>query len=246
MRLSTAALFPQAELRGESPEVADRCLLAVGQALRAVGRSAWTISLLPREVLVARRARRLGLATAVAGLLVVAGMVVAYAESARALARRSETVRDLAKQMKTALAQRADAEQVRAERERLQEQVDELKMVRLTRYTALELLNTIAFYAPKDIVLRDFKLGTDHSLEIQGAAPSAAVVADLQDALSASPLVTDIRIMGVTTGGGRRPPGPRRNQQEDGSAVFTMRLRLWAQQEAPSTAAALARRGGRT
>jgi len=246
MRLSTAALFPQAQLRGESPEVADRCLLAVGQALRAVGRSAWTISLLPREVVVARRARRLGVAAAVAGVLIVAGMVVAYAEAARALARQSETVRDLGKQTKTALAQRAYAEEVRAERERLQEQMDELKTVRLTRYTALELLNTIAFYAPKDIVLSDFTLGTDHSLEIQGAAPSTAVVADLQDALSASPLVTDARIMGVTAGGGRRAAGPRRNQQEDGSVAFTMRLRLWAQQEAPSTAAALARRGGKT
>ena len=194
----------------------------------------------------ARRARRLGVAAAVAGVLIVAGMAVAYTEAARALARRGETVRELGKQTKTALAQRADAEQVKAERERLQEQVDELKMVRLTRYTALELLNTIAFYAPKDIVLSDFTLGTDQSLEIQGAAPSTAVVADLQNSLSASPVVTDIRIMGVTAGGGRRAAGPRRSQQQDGSVVFTMRLRLWAQQEAPSTAAALARRGGRT
>lgn len=246
-RLSAASLFPQAELRGESPEVADRCLLAVGQALRAVGRSAWTISLLPREVVVARRTRRLGLAAAVAGVLIVAGMAVAYTGAARALDRRSETVRDLAKQTKTALAQRADAERVRAERERLQEQVDELKTVRLTRYTALELLNTIAFYAPEDIVLRGFTLRSDHSLEIQGAAPSAAVVADLQDSLSASPLVTDIRIMGVTAGGGRAPTGPRRGQSvNEDSVVFTMQLRLWAQQEAPSTATALAGRGGRT
>ncbi|MCJ7822695.1 MAG: pilus assembly protein PilM, partial [Armatimonadetes bacterium] len=249
MRLSTAALFPQAQLRGESPEVADRCLLAVGQALRAAGRSAWTISLLPREVVAARRARRLGVATTVAGVLVVAGMVMAYTEAARGLARRSETVRDLGKQTKTALAQRTYAEEVRAERERLQEQVDELKMVRLTRYTALELLNTIAFYSPKDIVLNDFTLGTDHSLEIQGSAPSTAVVADLQNALSASPLVTDIRIMGVAAGGSRGPTGPRRAQtqrQDDGSVVFTMQLRLWAQEKAASTAAALADRGGKT
>jgi len=202
--------------------------------------------LLPREVVAARSARRLGVAAAVAGVLILAGMALAYAEATRVLARRAETVRGLEKQTKAAIAQRAYAEKSRAERERLQKQAEALRSVRLSRYTALELLNTIAFYAPQDIVLSRFMLGTDHSLEIRGTAPSSAVVADLQDALDKSPLVTDIRITGVTAAGAVRAGSPRRGQQRGESVEFTMQLRLWAQQEPPSTAAALARRGGRT
>jgi len=238
-RLSAAELFPEAELYGDSAEVADRCVVALGQALRPMGRSAWTISLLPRELAAARRGRRLRAVAALSATIAIAGMALAYVGASRALARRGETVRKLERETKTAIAQRAYAEQFRAERDRLQTQLDALQPVRLRRYAALELLNTIAFYAPEDIVLSHFTLRPDHLLQIRGRAPNTAIVADLQKSLEKSPLVTDARILAVNTG----VRTPKRGQEEV-TVDFSIEARLWTQSEAAPTAAALASRGG--
>ncbi|UCC69412.1 MAG: type IV pilus assembly protein PilM [Armatimonadota bacterium] len=236
-RLDAAELFPQAELSGESAQTSDRCLVAIGQGLRSVGRSAWTISLLPREVLQARRARRLRRVGALAAVLAVAGMAGAYMLAARTLARRTETVSQLREKARAAAAQRAYAEELDAERERFRAQLGALEPARLSRYAALELLNTIAFYAPDEIVLSRFTLQPDRSLEVRGSAPSSAVAADLQQALGGSPLVANAQLLNVadiTKGGQKRQ-----------AVTFSLRAELGIQRKAASRATVLAdRRGG--
>jgi hypothetical protein len=87
------------------------------------------------------------------------------------------------------MAQRAYAEELAVEREQLEAQSDALEPVRMSRYAALELLSTVAFYGPEEIVLSRFSLRRDRSVEIRGNAPSPAVAAELQQALGNSPLV---------------------------------------------------------
>lgn len=236
-RLAAADLFPRADLYGESMEVSDRCLVAIAQGLRSLGRSAWTISLLPREVSKARRARRLRQAGAVAALVVVAGMIGTYLLAARGLAKRAKTVNQLREEAKAAADQRAYAQELEVERERLEAQLDALEPARLSRYAALELLSTIAFYGPEEIVLTRFTLRRDRSLEIRGDAPSSAVTAELQQALDSSPFVADARLLGIASISGQ--------SRQDKSVTFTMQVDLWPQRKAASGATALvSRRGG--
>ncbi|MDH4179177.1 MAG: type IV pilus assembly protein PilM [Armatimonadota bacterium] len=236
-RLDAAELFPQAELSGESAEASDSCLVAIGQGLRSVGRSAWTISLLPREVLRARRARRLRRVGALAAVLAVAGIAGAYMLASHTLARQTETVSQLREKAKAAAAQRAYAEELEAERERFRAQLSALEPVRLSRYAALELLNTIAFYGPEEIVLSRFTLQPDRSLEVRGSAPSSAVAADLQQALDGSPLVADAQLLSVAD--------ITKRGQKVQAVTFALRAELGAQRKTVSRATAFAdRRGG--
>jgi hypothetical protein len=105
------------------------------------------------------------------------------------------------------------------------------------RYAALELLNTIAFYGPEEIVLSRFTLQPDRSLELRGTAPSSAIAADLQQALGGSPLVADAQLLSVAD--------ITRRGQKGKAVTFALRADLGSQRKTVSRATAFAdRRGG--
>ena len=226
MRISVTGLFPEAELRGDDPETADRALLAMGQGLRSLGWSMWQISLLPREVLEARRARRLrrtGVVAALFALLVIAGW---YLSAAGAIARQKMLVADLKKEGRVAERRRAGAEDVRAEHARLEEQLRALESVRAQRYAALELLRAMALYVPEGMALTHFALGPQQPLEIQGKASSSAAAVELQRTLGLSPLISEVELVGTRQTFGRGGVGE--------GVTFTMRARLRTQPEPAS------------
>jgi type IV pilus assembly protein PilM len=201
---TAAGLFPEAEIFSHPEGSLDRSLTTLGTALRAVDRSRWTVSLLPREVLQARRTgrlRRLATAVGAAGVLALAGL---YLATLRVADTRKAVVADLQAQT-TAAATRADeAQTVLDERDRLRAQTELLRKVWVRRYAALEILKTIAFYAPEDVVLTNFTWRPEQALEIRGRAPNSAVVADFQSAVAESPLATRVSLSGVDRVSGRR------------------------------------------
>ena len=236
IRLAAADLFPGARIQGD-PREADSCLLAIAQGLQSTSGSAWQISLVPQEVQAAHRLRRLRRAGAVAAVLVMASMMTWYLLTAGGLSQRSKELAQLEEQAEAAAFQSADVEELRAERDRLRTRLSALETVRLRRHLALELLRSIALYAPDDIVLSHFRLRPDQALEIRGTAPTATVAADLQDALEGSPLVTQATLVGIDRTGAQRGQDAER-------VNFTIRATLWTQRKTPATAWTLARRGG--
>ena len=236
VRLSCSEAFPDAELQGESAEAADRCLLAIGQGLQPARRSEWTISLLPREVAQARRALRLRRAGLLAALLLVLGMASGYVFAERGIARLERRVTELKERAKTAGEQRAYAEGLLTERARLRDQVDALEPARVRRYVALELLRSIALYAPEEVVLTHFLLRPQEPLVIRGTAPDSAEVADLQQVLAGAPLVTDVSLTTVD----RRVSG----DDVSGPASFSLQVALWKESKSVGAASALAPWGG--
>jgi type IV pilus assembly protein PilM len=217
-RVSVSDVFPGAELRGDGPEAAEHALLAMGQALRSLGLSEWELSLLPAEVLAARRARRLRRAGVMAALFVLLALAGWYVSARSAIARQDVLVAQLRKDAKVADQRRAHAEKVSAERARLREQMQVLEAVRARRYAALEILRAMTLYVPKEIVLTHFALRPQQPLEIQGKAPSSAAAVELQRALGLSSLVSEVELVGTRQAFRRG---------ETGQAVtFTMRARL--------------------
>ena len=234
--LSAADLFPGSELRGDSLEVADRCLLAMAGGLRAVGRSTSTISLLPSEVLRARRGARVRRFAFVGTAVVVLAITGAYLFAARQLTLRKASVDRLKEQEQVADARREQIEALRAERNRLRGQLDSLADAQIRRYTALELLRAMALYAPDEVVLTNFTLRRDQPLEIVGEAPNAGQVADLQNLLAESPLVREVNLRSWD-----RPTGRRSTADE---VRFTMRARLWTEPQTAERAARITPWGG--
>lgn len=221
--LSAEEVFPGSDLHGDGLEGANRCLLAIAGGLLAVGHSVWKISLLPAEVLRTRRGarlRRLAFAGAMAALLAMAG---GYLFAARAVKLRSAAAGRLKEQERIADARKAQMEELRAERDRLGEQVASLTEVRIRRYAALELLRAIALYAPDEVVLTNFTFRREQPLEIVGKAPNAALVADLQNLLADSPLVREVSLRSWDR------PTVRGNAADE--VRFTMRARLWTEPE---------------
>ena len=94
-----------------------------------------------------------------------------------------------------------------------------LREVQVRRYAALELLNTIAFYGPENIVLTNFTWRPDQDLQLRGRAPQSAVVADLQSALSESPLVTRVTLSSADLVSGRGATGEHLS--------FSLDIGLW-------------------
>lgn len=233
--LGATSLFADSELWGRDPATADRCLLAMAGALRAIGRSAWTVSLLPAELVQERRARRLRQLAALGVMAVLALMVTLYLAAAGEAGKRQTLVTDLKQRSKAVAKQRNSAEKVIAERDRLRAQAEALQIVRVRRYAALELLRTIDFYAPKEVVLTHFTLRPDQPLELRGAAPNPGTVADLQHALEQSPLVREASMTTADRTTARGQAGEKVN--------FTLQLKLWTQQE-PEPRAASLRPGG--
>jgi len=220
-RLSPLTLFPTAQLRGADAATAERCLLAIGQGLRALGRSAFTISLVPREVGAARRAaagQRLG---ALAGLTVIALLTMSYLSAKANVEQQGVRKTLLQKQLDVAKLEAKQATAFVEERDRLRTKLATLDPARAQRYAALELLRTISEGANKDIVLFYFALRPDQPLLLRGTAPNSAAAADLQAYLLKSPLVTRVSLDRVD----------RLQQPQGGPAV--RRLRQKETKEAP-------------
>ena len=234
--LAAAEVFSGSQLLGSDSETADRCLLAMAASLQAVGRSAWTVSLLPGEVVRARRALRLRRATVLAAMAVVVAMAAAYLLAAREVGAREGAVNDLRRHAKIAEEQRTQAEALRAEQERLHKQLASLELVRARRHAALELLRSIALYAPDEVILTHFTMRPDQPLDIRGTAPTSTIVADLQQALGRSPLVTEVSLTSADRTTPRGQPGD--------VVSFTMRVKLWIEREATARAPSLSPWGG--
>ena len=193
-RLSPLALFPTAQLRGADAATAERCLLAIGQGLRALGRSAFTISLVPRELGAARRAaagQRLG---ALAVIATIALLTMSYLSAKANVARQGLRKTLLQKKLDVAELDAKQATSFVEERDRLRAKLVTLDPTRARRYAALELLRTISEGANQEIVLSYFALRPDQPLLLRGAAPNSAAAADLQAYLLKSPLVTRVSL----------------------------------------------------
>ncbi len=220
-RLSIRGSFPQAVLWGGDEEAANSCLLAIAQGLRGIGRSAWTISLVPPEVLEARRARLVRRAGLAAALLAALGLLVGYLVSARALAARAAEVSRLREELELARDSMGDIGALREERDRLQAQAERLSEAHIRRYMVLELLRAIGMYAPDELVLTQFTLRANQPVDIRGEAPSLGAAADLQAALARSPLLSRVTLERADTATGRGPTG----------IVFTLRGDLWTERK---------------
>jgi Tfp pilus assembly protein PilN len=201
---SAADLFPGTAV-SSSPSVAlDSSLTTIGAALRALGRSRWHLSLLPQEVLQARRSTRLRNLAAACAAIAVLALAGLYLQTLRAADERRAVVASLQGQEEDAAARADRAQSVLDKRDTLEKQLEALREVQVRRYAALELLNTIAFYGPENIVLTNFTWRPDQDLQVRGRAPQSAVVADLQAALGESPLVTRVTLSGADLVSGRR------------------------------------------
>ena len=243
IRLSVRQLFPLAAVVGAGAEEAEHCLLAIGQALRGAGRSGWTISLIPPEVTQARRsltARRVGLAAALA----VVGLGVAgYFVTARGLDRQAAEVARLEAEAKKAREIQAAGNALLERRDALQQQWDALSVTQARRFMVLELLRTMSLYGPADVTITQFTLRPGQPLEIRGSAPTLASAADLQAALTTSPLLTQVAL--------ERAETTQATATSKEEVVFTLRAQLWTEKKPrPESAAAGAapppsrRRGG--
>ena len=222
--LSAADLFPGAQLRGEDTGAADRCLVAIAQGLRAIGKSRWKVSLVPAEVLQARRAQRLHrlgfAAAALAAMIAIGGYLLATA----GLARREATVAGLEERLQIAEQQEAEVQEVADELGRLRTQLQMLDPQEARRHLALELLRTMAFYAPDEVVLTHVTLRSNEPVEIRGTAPTTVEISELQGALALSPLVTRVGLLQATR--------PSAASASNDPMTFTMKVHLWSQPQA--------------
>ena len=231
--LSVARLFPGAQLVGGSAADADRCLSVIAQGLRPIGGSSWQISLLPPEVVQARRSRRLRVAGAAGALCVVAAVALGYVNVQRQIDRGEAEKISLTRQVEIEEQNQAYAVGLARERDYLRQQRETLDQTVLRRHTALELLRTMSLYAPKEIVVTRFTLRPEQPLIVRGNAPDSATVADLQVALARSPLITRVsleradRTSDALASRGRPPRGSPSNEQ----VTFTMTAHLWTEVE---------------
>ena len=196
--LSAADLFPGARLRGEDTGADDRCLVAIAQGLRAIGKSRWKVSLVPAEVLQARRPQRLHRLGFAAAALVAVVAVGGYLLAAAGLARREATVAGLEARLQIAEQQESEVREVADELGQLRTQLLVLGPQETRRHLALELLRTMAFYAPHEVVLTHVTLRSNEPVEIRGKAPTTVEIAELQGALALSPLVTRVGLLQAT------------------------------------------------
>jgi len=219
--LRAADLFPDAAVSSLPPEALDSSLTTIGTALRALGRSRWGLSLLPREVLEARRGGRLRRLAAACAAIVVLALIGVYVKTLREADTKRAAVVALEVEEEAATARTAEAQGLLDERDRLKEQMATLRAVQVRRYAALELLNTIAFYGPKDVVLTNLTWRPDQDVQLRGRAPQSAAVADLQSAIGASPLVRRISLSGTDLVQGRRGT--------DEHLTFSLDIGLWVE-----------------
>lgn len=236
--LTAVSAFPQAEFWGTDPQTADRCLLSIGAALRGVGRSAWSLSLVPPEVEQARRGARVKLLAAAVVVAALAMMVaLALATNGRVSAGRAE-VAALRGKLKRMEPEQTNAQAILAERARLAAEAESLQIVPIRRYAALELMRAVTMYAPKDITLTHLTLRPEQPLELRGTAADPGAVAELQHAMGLFPLVKAASLTGIDRVSGRGEAGQR--------LTFAMQLKLWTEKEAEPRAASLRQRESRS
>lgn len=228
--VTAAGMFPQAEFWGSDPPTANRCLLAIAAGLQALGKSAWSVSLLPAELQQQRRITRLRRLAAVAALAVVvllAGWYLSLSQHVTAV--RADMV-ELKTEVAAAGKRQAQLATALADRDTLRARADALRIVPVRRYAALELLRSAALYAPQEIVLSSLTMRPEQPVEVRGTAPDSTAVAAFQQALDGIPIVTKANLSSIDRTVSR--------QQSAGRLNFTMQLTLWIEQEAaPSTVA---------
>ncbi len=192
--LSPVSLFPTAHLQGPDTTAGDRCLLALGMGLRGLGKSAFTISLLPREVSAARRLA-VGQRAAVVASLALLGLTTwsyfTAQERVQTLRRADTAAKKVVQAVDAKTHAAAELDQTMAD---LTRDLRELEPARARRYAALELLKVISETASPDIILTRFALRAEQPLLVDGIAPTPAAAADLQAALLRSPLVTRVSL----------------------------------------------------
>ena len=246
---SLSDLFPYARIRDDT-SAPWSCLLAIGQALRGSGQSVWTISLLPPELAQRRRRRQLRMLGASAGAAAVAALIVGYLLSAGAIGHLEVQKKDLQEDKAVADEQQAQVAELLSARDQLRAQVETVIAAPRRRYAALELLRTISQAASPEVRLVAFTMGEEQPLVIRGTAPDPGAVADLETALSASPLVTEVSVENATRTFERpgRLAGPRTTRREETrsseSVSFVIKARLWSKPKQQAKTAALARPGG--
>jgi type IV pilus assembly protein PilM len=238
MVLTPAAVFPTAQLRGPDGGAASRCMLAIGEALRGIRRSQFTISLVPRDVLAAQRATVRRRVSALLSVAMVAAVVLAYF-SARASVQQWTTVKE--GREKTLEAQDKRTAKVLAatdESRSLEQDVEALQPVQASRYQALELLRAITEGAGGQVILSSFHLRPEQPLLIRGTAPDPTTVADLQAYLRKSPLVTSISVDRIDTPRTSSLPARRSGRVTQPGAAespaggrvnFAMTVHLWTE-----------------
>ena len=231
--LTATDVFPEADFRGPESSNADACLMTMAAGLRGIGRSIWSISLLPPEVGRARRRNRTRRLSITAGAFVVLAVALLYLASARQVRQLAADVSTLRQQAELAAQNQTQAEALLAERDLLRAQADALDIVGVRRYAALELLRSLSLYSPKEITLTFFTLRPDQPLQIRGSAPNSAVIAELQHSMGLSPLVTEARLTGADRSTSRHRTAKNLN--------FTMEFHLWTERTAETQAALLRR-----
>ena len=234
--LSAVSAFPHAEFWGTDPQTADRCVLAMGAALQGIGKSAWTLSLVPPEVQRARRQARVRQLAAAGVVAVLAVMVGLYLLTTKQVDAQQLVPKDLRAKVKGTETQRAKAQAILAERDRLTGQMKSLDIVPVRRYATLELLRAVSLYSPNGISLTHFTLKPDQPLELRGQASDPAAVAELQQTISLSPLIKGASLTGIDRVVGRGPIVAH--------LTFSMQLHLWIEKEAEPRAVTLRRQGG--
>lgn len=240
-RLSVAVLFRGARLVGGDPPAADGCLLAIAQALRGLGQSQWTTSLVPPEVAQLRRARRLRRAGIAAAVAVAAALVGSYVTQGRALVDQRAAVQLLQRREQQAEKIQAAMKKLVSERDRLRKDLEVLKLPRLRRYASLELLKLISESAPPGVLLTHFTWRPAQSLVIQGTAPTLEAIADLQAGLARSRLVTQVALdrsdqTTLASARGLGAGGPE-------VVAFSITVHLWTERQVASRAGGLAPTG---
>ncbi len=260
--LSPASLFPTAQLQGAETGAGDRCLLALGLALRAAGRSSFTISLVPREVAAARR-QTLFQRAAVGAVIVLAGLLtLSYTGTKKEVAGLRAAHVKAAAQLREAEQKSGFVQQVQDQLAKLTSDLTELQPAQVRRYVALELLKTISEGADPEIILTSFQMRPGQPLQLRGTAPNAAAAADLQAALLRSNLVARASLdrvdllgngalavprpippLGRSPMGRGRPPMAAGQEGSGGRVNFMMSVQLRTT-KSPKTHRQAARGGG--
>ena len=243
--LRVVDLFPQARPQGDDAKALDRCLLAIGQGLRAIGGSQWTISLLPRELLQQRRARRLRLIAVFAGALVAAGLITSYMVGSQRISDLRSEANQLEEPERIAAQKQKQVQALTEQRDFLRRQVEELEAGFRRRHAALELLRTISDVASPEVRVVNFSMEANAPLSIRGTAASSAAVADLQAGLAESPLVTEVTVEraeriverpGRLSGRRTQPPSSSGPTE---SVSFVVNAALWKEPREPAAALSL-------
>jgi type IV pilus assembly protein PilM len=254
MVLTPAAVFPTAQLRGPDGGAASRCMLAIGEALRGIGRSRFTISLVPRDVLAAQRATVRRRVSALLSVAMVAAVAFSYFSASASVQHGTEVKGEREKALEARDKKTGKVVAATDECRGLEEDVQALQPVQASRYQALELLRSITEGASGQIILSSFHLRPEQPLLIRGTAPDFTTAADLQAYLQKSPLVTSITLdridrprtpgLPARRSGRVSQPSAEAEAPAGGRVSFAMTIHLWTEAAAKTKRRTTVRRPG--